>query len=92
MREFHVSDSCKIAVFLRIIRLNPNGAVDSSFNIGSGAGDIVESVVLQPDGKILIGGYVGSVNGVPLRSIARLNQNGSLDSAFDAGFGFDQPV
>ena len=40
-------------------------------------------VVVQPDGKILIGGLFSSVLGVTRNRIARLNPNGTLDTAFD---------
>jgi hypothetical protein len=33
-----------------------NGALDTSFNVGSGADGIVEAVLVQSDGKIVIGG------------------------------------
>jgi hypothetical protein len=33
-----------------------NGALDTSFNVGSGADGIVEAVLVQSDGKIVIEG------------------------------------
>jgi hypothetical protein len=43
----------------------------------------VDVAVVQPDGKILIGGSFTSVLGVTRNNIARLNPDGTLDSAFD---------
>jgi uncharacterized delta-60 repeat protein len=43
--------------------------------------------VLQPDGKLLLTGTFTRVNGELHNSLVRLNQDGSLDSAFEAGFG-----
>src|SRR6476620_8137650 len=40
-------------------------------------------VVVQPDGKILLGGEFTSVLGVTRNRIARLNPDGTLDTAFD---------
>src|SRR5476651_2443791 len=40
-------------------------------------------VVVQPDGKILIGGSFTTVLGVARNNIARLNPDGTLDTAFD---------
>jgi uncharacterized delta-60 repeat protein len=40
-------------------------------------------VVVQPDGKILIGGLFTSIGGVARNHIARLNPDGTLDIAFD---------
>jgi uncharacterized delta-60 repeat protein len=64
-------------------RLNPNGNVDLNFNIGTGANDIVRSVCLQPDGKIIIAGDFTSFNGVERNRIARLNADGTLDASFN---------
>lgn len=47
----------------------------------------VWAVAEQPDGKILIGGNFTSVNGTSRKNLARLNQNGSLDTTFDPGTG-----
>jgi len=43
----------------------------------------VLAVVLQPDGKILIGGEFTMVGGVTRNHIARLNPDGTLDTTFD---------
>jgi uncharacterized delta-60 repeat protein len=78
-----------------IARLNTNGSLDSSFYPGIGMGGVypwVESVVVQPNGKVLIAGYFTSVNGTNRNHIARLNSNGSLDNSFDPCTGADQPV
>jgi hypothetical protein len=36
-----------------VLRLLSNGALDTSFNVGSGADGIVEAVLVQSDGKIV---------------------------------------
>ncbi len=72
-----------------IARLNANGSLDSSFNIGAGfvgAGG-VRSLALQPDGKVIAGGHFESFNGTSRNKVARLNVNGSLDTGFDPGTG-----
>jgi len=72
----------------RIVRIEADGTLDNSFNIGSGAGSsAINAVVLQPDGKVLIGGNFTSYNGTDIKHIARLNSDGSLDTAFDPGTG-----
>ena len=71
-----------------VTRLNASGSLDGSFNPATGAGGSpygVSSVVVQSDGKVLIGGGFTAVNGTNRISIARLNANGSLDSSFDTG-------
>ena len=47
------------------------------------ANDVVRVVVVQPDGKILIGGEFTTVLGVARNFIARLNSDGTLDTAFN---------
>ena len=71
----------------RVARLNTNGSLDTSFDSSSGADDFIESVVVQEDGKVLIGGNFTSVDGTARNHIARLNTAGSLDSSFDPGGG-----
>jgi uncharacterized delta-60 repeat protein len=71
----------------RIARLRPDGSLDTSFNPGTGADNSVNAIVLQPDGKILIGGSFGTINGTNRASIARLNSDGSLDGSFTPGTG-----
>ncbi|MFL0683614.1 MAG: delta-60 repeat domain-containing protein [Algoriphagus aquaeductus] len=76
----------------RIIRINPDGTLDPTFNIGTGADGRIWTVALQADGKILIGGDFTLFNGVPRSGIARLNSDGSVDSNFTIGSGFDGRV
>lgn len=42
----------------------------------------VQAILVQGNGKIVVGGMFGSVNGVPRTNIARLNADGTLDAAF----------
>ncbi len=51
------------------------------------SGGSILTTVVQPDGKILLGGTFTSVGGVPRNRIARLNSNGTLDTAFDPNAG-----
>ncbi|MFT3909303.1 MAG: T9SS type A sorting domain-containing protein [Ferruginibacter sp.] len=65
-----------------IVRLNTDGTVDPTFNIGSGFNEVVKSIAIQPDGKIVVGGYFTQYNGQSFRTIVRLNPNGSVDPTF----------
>lgn len=67
----------------KIARINADGSLDTSFTIGTGAGSIsaVKSIVLQADGKILVGGYFNSNDQTVIR-LVRLNTDGSLDASF----------
>ncbi len=68
-----------------VIRLNADGTLDNAFNPnvtnGSSAGDL-NTVAVQADGKILIGGHFDKVNGQDRFRLARLNADGSLDASF----------
>lgn len=66
-----------------IIRLNPDGNRDPSFNPNAGTNSRINKVLLQPDNKILIVGSFTTVNGVSRGRIARLNSNGALDETFN---------
>lgn len=81
----------------KIIRLNHDGSVDDNFNIGTGFSSntlfgFIYSIVLQNDGKILIGGYFTSYNGQIYNNIIRLNQDGNVDLTFQTGIGFNNEV
>jgi uncharacterized delta-60 repeat protein len=69
-------------LFARVGRLNADGTPDPTFDPGSGPDDTVSSIILQPDGKILIGGRFVNYNGTPRQQTARINADGSLDTAF----------
>jgi uncharacterized delta-60 repeat protein len=76
----------------RIVRLLENGLRDPGFNVGLGANAIVETLLVQPDGKILVGGRFTSFDGQAFLCLVRLNYNGSIDSEFNVGTGFDKTV
>ena len=76
----------------KIIRLNPDGSIDSSFVTGTGFNSIVEEITVQSDGKIVVGGGFTGYNGTSANRIIRLNADGSVDTSFVSGFGFNNFV
>ncbi len=77
----------------RICRLTPNGSVDSTFNFGnSGFNGVVNTTVVQTDGKIVVGGLFTYYNGSLVNRIVRLNDNGTIDLNFNVGSGFNGEV
>lgn len=66
-------------------RLNADGSVDLSFQEGFTADLAVNTVVVQGDGKLLLGGRFNTVRGAAHKGFARLNADGSLDTAFTGG-------
>ncbi len=65
-----------------VARLKADGSLDETFDPGTGADNLVEALVLQPDGKVIIGGRFLTVGGVSQAYLARLNADGSLDADF----------
>ena len=81
-----------------VARFNPNGSVDNSFGVGGkvttnfvgvmlgGVLNPANAVVIQPDGKILVGGGASECEDCLHRTaLARYNADGSLDSTFGSG-------
>ena len=75
-----------------LIRLNSDGSKDTSFDIGSGFDGTIYSTAIQPDGKILVGGFFTTFTGSSQNRLIRLNSDGSKDTSFDIGSGFDSNV
>lgn len=70
-----------------IARFNPDGSIDSSFQINNFSMYSINEVLFQPDGKIIVLGYFTPVSGGPLNHIARFNTDGTFDNTFNAGTG-----
>lgn len=73
-----------------LARLNPDGSFDNSFHADTlGANRdyaVINSLVLQSDGKVLAGGY-SVKSDVPYYLVTRLNANGSRDTNFPVAAG-----
>ncbi|HOW64380.1 MAG TPA: immunoglobulin domain-containing protein [Verrucomicrobiota bacterium] len=66
----------------RLVRIHPDGSLDPSFQLGTGADNRIRQIRLQPDGKILTSGWFTRFNDVSRPGIARLHPDGRLDTAF----------
>ena len=71
-----------------LIRYNPDGSLDTSFGMDgkvsasiSAVYDIVQSIAIQSDGKIVAAGYTADT--AYSFAVARFNADGSLDTTFD---------
>lgn len=79
--------------YVRIARLNTDGTVDTSFQPNGGPNDIVHTVSLQPDGKVVIGGGFTSIGSITnINRFARLEAGGALDPTFNIGSGANRFV
>ena len=72
-----------------IVRLNSDGSVDSGFNVGTGFNYQVNAIALDSNGALYVGGNFDSYNGVAKSRIIRLYSNGTIDSGFNTGSGFN---
>ena len=77
-----------------IAKVNQSGDLiqDSTFNPGTGFGSNTNEIKQQPDGKYIIGGAFTFYSGSTQNRIARLNQNGTRDTTFNSGTGFNALV
>lgn len=65
-----------------LIKFNADGALDPAFLSGDQPSYFPESLALQPDGKILLGGRFAGAGATFQPSLARLHPDGTLDRAF----------
>ncbi|MBC7910126.1 MAG: VCBS repeat-containing protein, partial [Pyrinomonadaceae bacterium] len=77
-----------------VVRYNADGSLDSSFGTGgivftgfnTGQDDLALAGLLQPDGKIVAGGYARTPSGASSDfALVRYNADGSLDNNFGTG-------
>ncbi len=81
------SDNSEFAV----VRYNTDGTLDNTFGVAGkvtttttiGSGADGRSVVIQPDGKIIVAGYSNNGTGSDI-AVVRYNTDGKLDNSFDA--------
>jgi len=76
----------------RIIRLNPDGTIDTGFTYGTGFDNNVLCIAINSSNKVYVGGQFTTYNGTSSNRIIRLNTDGSIDSAFNIGSGFNNNV
>ena len=81
-----------LPVFAAIDRSTAQGMMDLGFNPGTGSDDTEHCLGIQPNGKIVAGGYFLTMDLVSRRGVARLLPNGKLDASFDPGTNVDQGV
>src|SRR5947209_13776142 len=71
----------------KIARVNADGSLDTTFD--PAANSDVNTVAVQADGKVLLGGGFttlqpnGAASTTPRSKIARVNADGSVDTTFD---------
>jgi uncharacterized delta-60 repeat protein len=84
--------SCRGYAANNIVRLNPDGTVDTSFVNIFGTSDIIYKIHIQADDKILVSGEFTAFFGNLRIKIARLLADGNLDMGFNTGSGINGSV
>ncbi len=72
----------------QLARINTDGSSDANFAVtGVAQLDDISAIIIQPDGRIIIGGSLFNGSGVFDNSVGvlRLMQNGAIDSGFQPG-------
>lgn len=87
---FNTSGGSK--TYKNIARLNTDGSFDAAFDTGSGTDNSVWRIVMQPDDKVIIGGFFINYNGAARNRIVRLNDDGAVDNDFVVGTGVNNNV
>ena len=79
-----------------LVRLNPDGTLDNTFNLGIGFLGLnniwVDTIKVDSFGGIYIGGSFLSFNFQPYENIVKLTSTGAVDTTFNSGSGFDSVV
>ncbi|HWB02374.1 MAG TPA: immunoglobulin domain-containing protein [Verrucomicrobiales bacterium] len=73
------------ATFRYLVRIKADGSLDSNWN--PAPNNSVNALLLQPDGKLVVGGSFNQIAGQPAPRLARFNADGTLDTAFTAALG-----
>ncbi len=90
-RQYH-EDQPASELDFALVRYNPDGTLDTSFGSGTGYvatpispyDDVISAIAIQPDGKLVVGGYSAYPESTEL-ALVRYNADGSLDAGFGAG-------
>ena len=79
----------------RILRLNSDGTRDTGFNIGTGFNLVVNAITPATDGSgdvYVVGDFTSYKGTTGLNRILRLNSDGTRDTGFNIGTGFNLAV
>jgi len=69
----------------KIARVASNGVLDTSFANPAGTVSSIETIAVQADGKVVVGGVFSTIAGADRPNLARLKADGTLDAGFDPG-------
>ena len=75
------------SVSSNVARFNSDGSLDTSFGTSGRTGSLLQAytMILQPDGKILVGGLIRLSYRTTNFAVARYNSDGTIDTTFGTG-------
>lgn len=71
----------------KVLRLNGDGTIDTTFNSGTNTNNTVTSIAIDESGNYYVGGQFTTFNGVAKSKIVKLLSDGSIDNTFAIGSG-----
>jgi uncharacterized delta-60 repeat protein len=71
------------------MRLNSNGTQDLTYNTGVGLNSYPLTILARANGKIFVTGLFTTYSGSAINYIMQTNSNGTRDTTFNVGTGFD---
>jgi len=84
---------------LNMVRLNPNGTLDSSFNnfnntpyLNGNGFNFINTLCRTSDGGFLIGGTIGKYQGHSCKNIIKTDANGFIDTNYFNNCGIDSTI
>jgi hypothetical protein len=75
-----------------IVRLNTNGSVDATYNVGTGLNTAARAILVLADGTVILGGNFTTYNSVAVPRIVKTTALGAAVGAFNPGTGFNATV
>jgi uncharacterized delta-60 repeat protein len=78
----------------RLMRLNSNGTQDLTYNTGAGTGLNAQPtcILILSSGKAVVGGSFTTYSGSTVNYIVQINSNGTKDTTFNTGTGFNSTI
>ncbi len=75
-----------------LVRLNTNGSVDATYNVGTGLNTAARAILVLADGTVILGGNFTTYNSVAVPRIVKTTALGAAVGAFNPGTGFNATV
>lgn len=70
-----------------LVRLNSDGTVDATFDVGTGLNVAARAAAVLSDGSVILGGNFTTYKGVAVPRVIKLNSTGTIVAAFNPGTG-----